>query len=158
MIGFTLLRLPHDSHDMKKIRFSFVSSVSGDLQVLQVTYSTVGRGKFRITLESTRGIPLTDVSAQHVLHLFLLESTFDDKSAGSIHASCRSHLRKQELDDVFRLRKDRGSELTMTKRNNDGLPVCAFFCKYRSRSRRWTSCFLHDEWMEAQSCIVFERR
>jgi hypothetical protein len=34
--------LPQDSQAMKKIRFSFVSSVSSDLQVLQVTYSTVG--------------------------------------------------------------------------------------------------------------------
>ena len=32
---------PHDSQDMKNIRFSFVRSVSGDLHVLQVTYSTV---------------------------------------------------------------------------------------------------------------------
>ena len=31
---------PHDSHAMKKIRFSFVRRVSGDLHVLQVTYST----------------------------------------------------------------------------------------------------------------------
>ena len=31
---------PHDSHEMKKIRFSLVRSVSGDLHVLQVTYST----------------------------------------------------------------------------------------------------------------------
>lgn len=39
-MGFTERLEPHDSHDMKKIRFSFVSNVSGDLQVLQVTYST----------------------------------------------------------------------------------------------------------------------
>jgi len=45
LMALTDLRLPHDSHAMKKIRFSFVSRVSGDLQVLQVTYSTVeGRG------------------------------------------------------------------------------------------------------------------
>ena len=40
LIALTDRRLPHDSHAMKKIRFSFVSRVSGDLQVLQVTYST----------------------------------------------------------------------------------------------------------------------
>ena len=31
---------PQDSHDMKKIRFSLLSRVSGDLHVLHVTYST----------------------------------------------------------------------------------------------------------------------
>lgn len=40
-MGLTERLDPHDSHDMKKIRFSFVSSVSGDLHVLQVTYSTI---------------------------------------------------------------------------------------------------------------------
>lgn len=34
---------PQDSQDMKKIRFSLVSRVSGDLHVLQVTYSTRGQ-------------------------------------------------------------------------------------------------------------------
>jgi hypothetical protein len=32
---------PHDSQVMKKRRLSFVRSVSGDLHVLHVTYSTV---------------------------------------------------------------------------------------------------------------------
>ena len=40
LMGLTERLDPHDSHDMKKIRFSFVRSVSGDLHVLQVTYST----------------------------------------------------------------------------------------------------------------------
>lgn len=31
---------PQDSHDMKKIRFSLLRRVSGDLHVLHVTYST----------------------------------------------------------------------------------------------------------------------
>lgn len=31
---------PQDSHDMKKMRFSLLRRVSGDLQVLHVTYST----------------------------------------------------------------------------------------------------------------------
>jgi hypothetical protein len=39
-MGLTLRLLPQDSHDMKKMRFSLVNSVSGDLQVLHVTYST----------------------------------------------------------------------------------------------------------------------
>jgi hypothetical protein len=41
-MALTDLLLPHDSQAMKKIRFSFVRRVSGDLHVLQVTYSTVG--------------------------------------------------------------------------------------------------------------------
>lgn len=35
----TDLREPHDSHVIKYSLFSFVKLVSGDLQVLQVTYS-----------------------------------------------------------------------------------------------------------------------
>ena len=41
LIAVTDLLEPHDSHDTKKIRFSFCNTVSGDLHVLQVTYSTV---------------------------------------------------------------------------------------------------------------------
>ena len=41
LIALTERLEPHDSQDMKNIRFSFVRSVSGDLHVLQVTYSTV---------------------------------------------------------------------------------------------------------------------
>ena len=44
LIVFTDRREPHDSQDMKNIRFSFVRSVSGDLHVLQVTYSTAEGG------------------------------------------------------------------------------------------------------------------
>lgn len=41
LIALTDLLDPHDMHDMKKIRFSFVRRVSKDLHVLQVTYSTI---------------------------------------------------------------------------------------------------------------------
>lgn len=40
LIALTDRLEPQDSQAMKKIRFSLVRSVSGDLQVLQVTYST----------------------------------------------------------------------------------------------------------------------
>lgn len=36
---------PHDSQVMKNSRLSLVRSVSGDLHVLHVTYSTVGHGQ-----------------------------------------------------------------------------------------------------------------
>ena len=39
-MALTDLREPHDSQVMKNIRVSFVKRVSGDLHVLQVTYST----------------------------------------------------------------------------------------------------------------------
>ena len=42
LVAFTERLEPHDSQDMKNIRFSFVRRVSGDLHVLHVTYSTVG--------------------------------------------------------------------------------------------------------------------
>jgi len=41
LMALTDRREPHDSHDMKNIRFSLVRRVSGDLHVLQVTYSTI---------------------------------------------------------------------------------------------------------------------
>ena len=40
LIAFTDRLEPQDSQATKKIRFSFVSRVSGDLHVLHVTYST----------------------------------------------------------------------------------------------------------------------
>src|SRR5258708_38208083 len=40
LTAFTDRREPQDSQAMKKIRFSFVRRVSGDLHVLHVTYST----------------------------------------------------------------------------------------------------------------------
>ena len=43
LTAFTDRREPQDSQAMKKIRFSFVKSVSGDLHVLHVTYSTDAR-------------------------------------------------------------------------------------------------------------------
>lgn len=77
---------------MKKIRFSFVSSVSGDLQVLQVTYSTENTSELEHrTRKSTRD---THVTAEDILDLLLLESTFDDEATSAIYASCGSHLSK----------------------------------------------------------------
>lgn len=72
-MGFTLRLLPHDSQDMKKIRFSFVRSVSGDLQVLQVTYSTTSA---LAPLRCKRKEKLTNIPPQDVFDLFLLEATF----------------------------------------------------------------------------------
>ncbi len=43
LIVLTDRREPHDSHDMKNIRFSFERIVSGDLHVLHVTYSTAAK-------------------------------------------------------------------------------------------------------------------
>jgi hypothetical protein len=40
LMALTERREPQDSHDMKKIRFSFVKRVSADRQRAQVTYSS----------------------------------------------------------------------------------------------------------------------
>ena len=45
----------------------------------------------------------TDIPPQHILYLFLLESPLDNKTTSAIHAPRSSHLRKQELNNVFRL-------------------------------------------------------
>lgn len=102
-MGLTLRLLPQDSQDMKKIRFSFVSSVSGDLHVLHVTYSTFfwgdGVSKYTGTWSNHR----TNVSSKDVLHLFLLESTFDYEATCTINTARSTHFSEQELNDMLRL-------------------------------------------------------
>ena len=112
-MALTDLLLPHDSQAMKKIRFSFVRRVSGDLQVLQVTYSTICCCRWKRynsnTLEiyfiedETNDPQLTHVTPKHVLDLFLLETTFDNETSCTIDTSCCTHFGKEELDDVFGL-------------------------------------------------------
>jgi len=63
---------------MKKIRFSFVSSVSGLLHVLQVTYSTMYlRAKSELGCEELKWHE-ADVPTQDVFDLLLQEATLDD--------------------------------------------------------------------------------
>jgi len=45
----------------------------------------------------------TDVTTKDVFDLFLLEATFDDQTARSVHRPSRTHFGKHELDDVLRL-------------------------------------------------------
>lgn len=69
-------RDPHDSQDMKNIRFSFVRRVSGDLQVLHVTYSTA---KPQCDLSKNQKIKKpTDISTEDIFHLFRLETTLNN--------------------------------------------------------------------------------
>ena len=60
LMALTDLLLPHDSQAMKKIRFSLVRRVSGDLQVLQVTYSTFFFGGVYTSWDWTRWEELTE--------------------------------------------------------------------------------------------------
>ena len=114
LMALTDLLLPHDSQAIKKIRFSFVRRVSGDLQVLQVTYSTVccfivgGKrggnngldwGRERMTLK------LTHVAPKYVFNLFLLETTFDNETSCTVDTSCCTHFGEEELDNVFGLQR-----------------------------------------------------
>lgn len=78
LIALTDRREPQDSQDMKKIRFSFVRSVSGDLHVLHVTYSTLTI--LALSMKSADVIKLTDITTQNILDLFRLETTFDDQT------------------------------------------------------------------------------
>ena len=103
-MALTDLLLPHDSQAMKKIRFSFVSRVSGDLQVLQVTYSTVGGiTTLDVNLFIENDSQPTHVAPKHVLNLFLLETTFDNETSCTIDTSCCAHFSEEELDNVFGL-------------------------------------------------------
>lgn len=46
-------------------------------------------------------VKLTDISSQHVLDLFLLETTLDDQPPASIHGTTRTQFSKQELSYVL---------------------------------------------------------
>ena len=84
--------LPQELQVTKYRRFSpLLSSVSGDLQVLQVTYSP-GVNCQCLGAECTEepGAELTEISPQHVLDLLLLNPSIDHQSPGSVHASTRS--------------------------------------------------------------------
>lgn len=87
---------PHASHWRKNSRFSLVSRVSADLQVLQVTYSTGGR------VSSVRD-DHTNVPLQDIFNLLLLEPALDDQSLVSINGPSCSQFSKQELNHVIRL-------------------------------------------------------
>lgn len=104
-MALTDRREPHDSQDIKNIRFSFVRRVSGDLHVLQVTYSTVGYRHASVNKPFlgciSRDARLTDISPQYVLYLFWLEAALDDQSPRTVNTSRRTHLGKEELNNVF---------------------------------------------------------
>ena len=103
-MALTDRREPHDSQAMKNIRFSFVRRVSGDLHVLQVTYSTVGSHHVSVDTASrkrARVARLTNISPQYVLNLFWLEATLDDQPSRTVDTSSRTHLSKEKLNDVF---------------------------------------------------------
>ena len=78
---------------MKYNLFSpLLSSVSGERQVLQVTYSTsIMLVAYFIVAE----LLLTDISSQNVLDLFLLETTLDDQTSASVDGTARTQFSKQ---------------------------------------------------------------
>ena len=83
----------------KKRRFSpFFSSVSGDLQVLQVTYSTILVVRWA---NYGNGGEITDIASQDVLQLFLLEFTPNDQPLAAIDRPTGTQFGKQELRDVL---------------------------------------------------------
>ena len=84
-----------------------LSAVSGDLHVLQVTYSTV------LKLETKRAKIIrqapklwgqhTDVLPQNGLKLLLLEATLDNQPTGAIHGTRGTHFCEHVLDDMLGL-------------------------------------------------------
>lgn len=79
LMAVTLRLLPHELQLTKYNRFSpRTSSVSGDLQVLQVTYSTIEwlvyvQARFR-----SNRVRLTNIPPEDVLNLLLQELALDD--------------------------------------------------------------------------------
>ena len=78
-----------------------LSSVSGLRQVLQVTYSTIVLLVQRNTCATSSNCKLTDVSAQNVLDLLLLETTLDDKAPRAVDGAGGTHFREHVLDDML---------------------------------------------------------
>ena len=81
----TLLREPHELHVTKYNLFSpLLSSVSGERQVLQDTYSPgevlVGRERGGEMWVNGDMAILTNITSEHVFYLLLLETTFDDET------------------------------------------------------------------------------
>lgn len=114
---------------MKKMRFSLVSRVSGDLHVLHVTYSTMLQWNEIWTMPNEENH--TNVPPQNVFHLFLLESSFDDQLTVSIDGACGTHFREEELYNVFGL--DQEGVRVVGDGDGSRVPVCAFSCKCRLR-------------------------
>lgn len=49
----------------------------------------------------SRDARLTNIPPQHVLYLFWLEAALDDQPPRTVDTSSGTHLRKEELNDVF---------------------------------------------------------
>lgn len=83
--------------------------VSGDLHVLQVTYSTVPAIS---TPNENRTKQRTDVSSQDILDLLLLEPTTDDQPPAAVHAARGAHLREHKRNDVLGLAVHAPTDIT----------------------------------------------
>lgn len=100
-MAVTERREPQELQVTKYRRFSpLLSSVSGERQVLHVTYSTMTRLANAQKLDKDL-ITLTNIPSENVLDLLLLESTLDDQSSATIHGSTGTQLSEQELRNVL---------------------------------------------------------
>ena len=79
---------------------TLVRSVSGNLQVLHVTYSTVPGHQGR-SVTSANTYQLTDITPENVFNLFLLEPALNDQPPATVHTAACAQFGKQELNDVF---------------------------------------------------------
>ena len=95
-MAVTLRREPQELQVIKYSLFSpLLSSVSGDLHVLQVTYSTALQS-INVTLNDDLIFEgLTDISSQHVLDLLLLEATLDNQTPAPINGTTRTQFSEQ---------------------------------------------------------------
>ena len=125
---------PQDSHWTKYKRLSLLKIVSGDLQVLHVTYSTIYIPNIKEISKNILGIykyislsfslfqtrflyvkqrrkVLTNISSQYIFDLLLLPSTLHNKTLGAINWTISTQFSKQELNNVFRLTMESRKEL-----------------------------------------------
>lgn len=97
------LRLdPHELHVTKYSLFSpLLSSVSGERQVLQVTYSPT-QDRLEVFDQATGRVEIhTNITPQHILNLFLLKPPLNNQPTTPIHTPTRPQLRKNKLHNMF---------------------------------------------------------
>ena len=92
-----------DTVFLRKKRIWWFTGFAGD--VFDCCWAERERERYRDYWWPDKWQWLTHVAPQHVLNLFLLETTFDNKASCTIDTSCCTHLSKEELDNVFGLWK-----------------------------------------------------
>lgn len=91
------------------------------------------------------GDVLFHVSPEHILHLFLLETTLDDELIVAIHWTACTQLGKKEGKDVFRLPMESDRTKTLLNRERKLCnSISLTFCKFLQSLQRQFSWYRYE--------------